>query len=61
MKKLQGIDMEMISVISSAISAIGYDKPTQQMRIKFKNGDTVEYYTDSKANKNDTKLRVAMT
>ena len=43
MKKLQGIDMEMISVISSAISAIGYDKPTQQMRIKFKQGDTYSY------------------
>ena len=43
MKKLQGIDMEMISVISRAISDIGYDKPTQHMRIKFKQGDTYSY------------------
>jgi len=43
MNKLQGGDMEMISVISSAISAIGYDKPTQQMSIKFKQGNTYSY------------------
>jgi hypothetical protein len=35
--------MEMIPVISSAISAIGFDKPTQQMRIKFKQGDTYNF------------------
>lgn len=43
MNKLQGIDMEMIPVISSAISAIGYDKPTQLMRIQFIQGDIYSY------------------
>ena len=32
--------MEMISVISSAIDAIGYDVKTFQLAIKFKQGDT---------------------
>jgi hypothetical protein len=35
--------MEMIPVISTAISAIGYDTPTQQMRIKFKQGGIYSY------------------
>ncbi len=33
----------MISVVSSAISAVGYDKPTQRMRIKFKQGEVYSY------------------
>lgn len=35
--------MEMISVISSAISAIGYNKEAQQMRITFKQGHTYSF------------------
>lgn len=35
--------MEMIPVRSTAISAVGYDKITQQMRITFKQGDTYNF------------------
>jgi hypothetical protein len=35
--------MEMISVRSSAISAVGYDPNTQQMRIKFHQGHTYNF------------------
>lgn len=35
--------MEMISVRSSAISAIGYDPSSQRMKIKFKQGRTYDF------------------
>lgn len=35
--------MEMIRVSSSAISAVGYDHETQQMRIKFVQGKTYTF------------------
>ena len=35
--------MKMISVSSSAISDIGYDKNTKQMKITFKQGKTYDY------------------
>lgn len=35
--------MEMISVRSTAISAVGYDKTTQKMCITFKQGHTYDY------------------
>lgn len=35
--------MEMISVSSSAISHIGYDKNTKQMKITFKGSGTYDY------------------
>lgn len=35
--------MEMISVSSSAISAIGYDPASRQMKIKFKQGETYDF------------------
>lgn len=35
--------MEMISVRSTAISAVGYDKTTQQMCITFKQGHTYNF------------------
>lgn len=35
--------MEMISVNSSAISHIGYDSNTKQMRITFKQSKTYDY------------------
>lgn len=35
--------MEMIRVSSSAISAVGYDHDTQQMRIKFVQGSTYTF------------------
>jgi hypothetical protein len=35
--------MQMISVKSSAISYIGYDSDTKQMKITFKQGKTYDY------------------
>lgn len=35
--------MNMISVSSSAISAIGYDSATQRMKIRFKSGGTYTF------------------
>ena len=35
--------MYMIPVNSRAISAIGYDAPTQQMQIRFTQGDTYTF------------------
>ncbi len=35
--------MEMISVSSSAISAIGYDPDSRRMKIKFKQGETYDF------------------
>ncbi len=35
--------MEMHSVNSSAISAIGYDKETRRMKITFKQGGTYDF------------------
>lgn len=35
--------MKMISVNSSAISHIGYDSDTKQMKITFKQGKTYDY------------------
>lgn len=35
--------MEHVAVDSSAIHSIGYDKDTQHMEIKFKNGGTYRY------------------
>lgn len=35
--------MEMIPVRSSAISAVGYNPDTQQLRIKFKDGGTYNF------------------
>ncbi len=35
--------MEMIPVRSTAISAVGYDKMTQQMCIKFKQGHSYNF------------------
>lgn len=35
--------MEMIRVSSRAISAVGYDHGTQQMRIRFVQGDTYAF------------------
>lgn len=35
--------MEMIPVKSSAISNIGYDSDTKQMKITFKQGNTYDY------------------
>jgi hypothetical protein len=42
-KKSQGNYMEMIPVRSTAISAVGYDKETKRMSIKFKQGHTYDY------------------
>lgn len=35
--------MEMVRVISDAISAIGYDPDTQQMRVRFTSGKTYDF------------------
>jgi len=35
--------MEMISVSSSAISAIGYDPTSRKMKIRFKQGKTYDF------------------
>lgn len=35
--------MEMISIQSSAISAIGYDEPSGRMAVRFKQGRTYTY------------------
>ncbi len=35
--------MEMISVSSSAISAVGYDADTQRMKIRFTEGKTYDF------------------
>lgn len=35
--------MQMIAVNSSAISAVGYEADTMQMRIRFKQGDTYTF------------------
>ena len=35
--------MHMISVSSSALSAVGYDPSTKRMQIRFKQGDTYTF------------------
>lgn len=35
--------MDMISVNSSAISAIGYNESTGHMKVRFKQGDTYDF------------------
>ncbi len=35
--------MEMIRVNSSAIAAVGYDPPSQRMKIKFNQGKTYDF------------------
>lgn len=35
--------MEMIRVNSSAIAAVGYDPPSQRMKIQFKQGKTYDF------------------
>lgn len=36
--------MEMIAVYSSAMTAVGYDPATKQMRVRFQQGHSYDFY-----------------